>query len=218
MFMDCIKERGIKMNEINGVEKIFLGRLESLLSKFDEIDSIVNDIEEMIEEHPKKQSESDLLLSDYYHRLENENLTDTEILNIGKKIHDARIYRRKLNRANALMGCYTKHKEKIRYSVRANREMFRNAIKKTNDTLYEDYQYRILTDNDFKNLKTNENIKKHVTTISKEHKKRGKGITKEQIEEYVKEGMGTVAIANKFNVKAPYISFLKKKYGLNKKD
>lgn len=73
------------MNEINGVEKIFLGRLESLLSKFDEIDSIVNDIEEMIEE------------------------------------------------------C-------------------------------------------------------------------------------VKEGIGTVAIANKFNVKAPYISFLKKKYGLNKKD
>ena len=41
------------MNEINSIEKIFLGRLESLLSKFDEIDSIVNVIEEMIEEHPK---------------------------------------------------------------------------------------------------------------------------------------------------------------------
>lgn len=206
------------MNEINSVEKIFLGRLESLLSKFDEIDTVVKDIDTMIEEHPKKQSESDLLLSDYYHRLENNDLSDTEVLNIGKKIHDARIYRRSLNRANALMGCYTKHKEKIRYSIRANREMFRNAIKKTNDTLYEDYQYRILTENDFKNLKVNKNTKKCADNVNKARRKRRKGLTKEQIESCLNQGMRTSEMAKKFDVSPTYISTLKKKYGLNKKD
>ena len=206
------------MNEINSVEKIFLGRLESLLSKFDEIDTVVKDIDTMIEEHPKKQSESDLLLSDYYHRLENNDLSDTEVLNIGKKIHDARIYRRSLNRANALMGCYTKHKEKIRYSIRANREMFKNAIKKTNDTLYEDYQYRILTDKDFKTLQQNRDKKECAEVTKRKRRKRRKGLTKEQIESCLNQGLKTSEMAKKFDVSPTYISTLKKKYGLNKKD
>lgn len=206
------------MNEINSAEKIFLGKLEALLSKFDEIDTIVKDIDTMIEEHPKKQSESDLLLSDYYHRLENNDLSDTEVLNIGKKIHDARIYRRNLNRANALMGCYTKHKEKIRYSLRANREMFRNAIKKTNDTLYEDYQYRILTDKDFKTLQQNQDNKEHAEVVKRQRGERRKGLTKEQIESCLNQGMRTCDIARKFDVANSYVSTLKKKYGLNKKD
>ena len=206
------------MNEMNSAEKIFLGKLEVLLSKFDEIDNIVKDIDKIIEEHPKKQSESDLLLSDYCHRLENNDLTDTEILNIGKKMHDARIYRRSLNRANALMGCYTKHKEKIRYSLRANREMFRNAIKRTNDTLYEDYQYRILTDKDFKTLQQNQDKKECVEVVKRERRKRRKGLTKEQIESCLNQGMKTSEMAKKFDVSPTYISTLKKKYGLNKKD
>lgn len=201
------------MNEINSAEKIFLGRLESLLSKFDEIDTIVKDIDTMIDENPKKQSESDLLLSDYYHRLENNNLSDTEVLNIGKKIHDARIYRRNLNRANALMGCYTKHKEKIRYSVRANREMFRNAIKKTNDTLYEDYQYRILKEEDFKQLSKSDKKVKNT-----EKRKYSKAPTKKELEKCLKDGMKVKDIAKKFGVASTYISTLKRKYGLNKKD
>ncbi len=204
------------MNEINSAEKIFLGKLEVLLQKFDEIDVITKDIEEMIEEHPKKQSESDLLLSDYCHRLENENLTDVEFLNIGKKIHDARVYRRALNRTNALMGCYTKHKEKLRYSVRANREMFRNAIKKTNDTLYEDYKYRILTENDFEDLKKDKNVKECVDNKENKRRKRRKGLTKEQIQECLNNGMKTTEIAKKYDVASTYISTLKKKYGLNK--
>lgn len=204
------------MNEMNSAEKIFLGKLEVLLSKFDEIDVIVKDINTMIEEYPKKQSESDLLLSDYCHRLENNDLTDTEILNIGKKMHDARIYRRSLKRANALMGCYTKHKEKIRYSLRANREMFKNAIKKTKDTLYEDYQYRILTDKDFKILQQNQDKKECAEVVKRQHGKRRKGLTKEQIESCLNQGMKTSEMAKKFDVSPTYISTLKKKYGLNK--
>lgn len=205
------------MNEINSVEKIFLGRLEGVLSKFDQIDNDMKEIDDMIEELPKQQSQSDLLLSDYYHRLENNDLSDAEFLNIAKKIHEVRIYRRTLNRANALMGCYTKHKEKIRYSIRANREMFRNAIKKTNESLYEDYQYRILTDNDLKDLKINHYIKE-VEIVNKKHRKRGKGISKEELEKCLNEGMKTKDIAEKFGVFSTYVSNIKKKYGFNKKD
>lgn len=202
------------MNEINSVDKIFLRNLENLLLKFNEIDKIVEEIDKMIEEHPDKQSQSDKLLSDYYHMLENDDLGDIELVNIGKKMHDARIYRRNLNRANALMGCYKKHKEKIRYSIRANREFFRQAIKKTNESLHEDYQYRILTENDIKNLSKNDDIK----IIKNTKRKYTKAPTKKELEKCLKDGMKLKDIGNKFGIRSTYISVLKKKYGLNKKD
>lgn len=73
------------MNEINSAEKIFLGKLEVLLQKFDELDNIAKEIKEIVDNEPEKQRQLDLLLSDYYHKLEDEELSDTEILNIGKK-------------------------------------------------------------------------------------------------------------------------------------
>lgn len=206
------------MNEINSAEKIFLGKLEVLLQKFDEIDVIANDIKDIIENEPEKQRQLDLLLSDYYHRLENEDLTDVEILNIGKKIHETRVMRRDENRVATLIACFEQNKNKIQYCVKANREMFRQAMKLKRKTLHEDYKYRVLTDNDFKELKVDKNVKKCVEVINKKRKKRGEGITKEQLEECINNGMGTMEIARKFDVKPPYISTLKKKYGFNKKD
>ena len=78
------------MCEINSAEKIFLSKLEILLSKFDEIDAINEEIQQIIDDEPEKQRQLDLLLSDYYHLLESDDLSDIEILNVGKKIHDTR--------------------------------------------------------------------------------------------------------------------------------
>jgi len=198
------------MNEINSVEKIFLSKVENILSKFNEIDIIVEEINNMIEENPNNQKQADLLLSDYYHILENDNLSDVELINISKKIHDARLYRRGLNRLNALLGCYEKHKEKIKYSVRSNREMFKQSLINVNNKLYEDYQYRVLNEEDVKELsKSSEKL------VNNGKRKYGKAPTKKELEECMKQGMKNKEIGMKFNLTPSYVSVVKKKYGLN---
>ena len=143
------------MCEINSAEKIFLSKLEILLSKFDEIDAINEEIQQIIDDEPEKQRQLDLLLSDYYHLLESDDLSDIEILNVGKKIHDTRTLRRDENRVSTLIACYEQHKNKLQYSVKSNRDMFRQAMRLKTKNLHEDYKYRILTDNDFESFKAN---------------------------------------------------------------
>ena len=206
------------MNEINSAEKIFLGTLERFLQTFDTLDEIAKEIKDIVENEPEKQRQLDLLLSDYYHMLENDDLTDVEILNIGKKIHETRVMRRDENRVSTLIACFEQNKNKLGYSVKANRQMFRQAMSLKRKTLHEDYKYRILTDNDFESLKVDNNAKKCGEVVNKKRRKRGEGITKEQLGECIKQGMRTVDIARKFDVKDPYVSLLKKKYGFNKKD
>lgn len=138
-----------------------------------------------------------------------------------KKIHEIRLQRRDENRVSTLIACFEQNKNKLGYSVKANRDMFRQAINLKRKSLHEDYKYRILTDNDFETLKVDKNRKEIAVTNKekevKKRKKRGKGITKEQIEECLNQGMKTSEIAKKFNVQQPYVSLLKKKYGFNKK-
>lgn len=198
------------MCEINSAEKIFLSKLEILLSKFDEIDAINEEIQQIIDDEPEKQRQLDLLLSDYYHLLESDDLSDIEILNVGKKIHDTRTLRRDENRVSTLIACYEQHKNKLQYSVKPNRDMFRQAMRLKTKNLHEDYKYRILTDNDFESFKANGDV------CFNAHKKKKKFITKEQIEDCIRDGVRTNDMAKKFDVTASYISRLKKKYGLDK--
>lgn len=206
------------MNEVNSAEKIFLSKLQVILKKFEEIDALNKEVQEIIDNEPEKQRQLDLLLSDYYHMLENEDLSDIEILNIGKKIHETRVLRRDESRVSALIACYEQQKNKLQYSVRANRELFKQAMALKCKTLHEEYKYRVLTDTDFNSLKKNTVVKTITVEEEKQKRKRRKGITKEQLEECIESGMKTKDIAEKFQVFSTYVSNMKKKYGLNKKD
>lgn len=199
------------MNEINNAEKIFLGKLEVFLQTFDTLDRIGKEIQELIDNEPEKQRQLDLLLSDYYHMLENDDLSDTEILNIGKKIHDTRVLRRDENRVSTIIACYEQHKNKLQYSVKSNRDFFRQAITNRCKNLHEDYKYRVLTEDDIKGFKKEDKVEK------KEKRQRRKGISKEELQDCLNKGMKTKDIANKYSVFATYVSNMKKKYGLNKK-
>lgn len=198
------------MCEINSAEKVFLGKLEVLLSKFDEIDKINEELQEIIDNEPEKQRQLDLLLSDYYHMLENDDLSDVEILNVGKKIHDTRVLRRDENRVSTLIACYEQHKNKLQYSIKTNRDMFRQAMRLKTKGLHEDYKYRILTDNDFEEFKKSDNL--DIKYLKKRHKR----VSKEELEECLNNSMRTKDIAEKFSVTPSYISMLKKKYDLDK--
>jgi len=192
--------------ENNNKETLFLAKLELMINKMDELDSISNDITVMLEELPKLQQNIDYELSDYYHKMEEPDTTDIEFVNIGKKIQECRRIRNDLNCLYNLKKAYDENKNKLFWSPSHNREEFRKSIKYARKYLHEDYKYRVLTEEDMKSFK--KQPKEKVITI-----KKGK-ITKEQLEECLASGMRNKDIAKAFGVDDSYISKLKAAYGL----
>lgn len=194
--------------ENNSVENIFLGKLELMLTKLNELDSLTAEISEIIKEQPNKQQQIDWKLSDYYHKLEDLTTTDTEFINIGREIQKARLIRADYTRTYEIIKCYNENKDKLFWSPIHNREEFRKAIKYAIKYLHEDYKYRVLTDIEIKDLKK----------VSKEKViKVNNKLTKEKLEECLANGMKNKDIAAAFKVDDSYVSKLKKKYGLNRR-
>lgn len=190
----------------NSKENIFLGKLELMLAKFDELDKLTTEINNIISTQPNNQQQIDWMLSDYYHKLEDVTTTDTEFINIGKKIQQARLIRADYTRVYEIIKSYNENKDKLFWSPLHNREEFRKAMQNAIKYLHEDYKYRILTEDDMKTFK--KQPKEKVITI-----KKGK-ITKEQLEECFASGMRNKDIAKAFGVDDSYISKLKAAYGL----
>lgn len=190
----------------NSKENIFLGKLELMLAKFDELDKLTTEINNIISTQPNNQQQIDWMLSDYYHKLEDVTTTDTEFINIGKKIQQARLIRADYTRVYEIIKSYNENKDKLFWSPLHNREEFRKAMQNAIKYLHEDYKYRILTEDDMKTFK--KQPKEKVITI-----KKGK-ITKEQLEECLASGMKGIEIAAAFGVDDSYISKLKAAYGL----
>lgn len=197
------------MNEINSKEKMFLGKLKALLDTFDSMDKIVEEINDIIDKQPNEQSRIDQLLSDYYHILENDDLSDEEIINIGKKIHEIRLQRRDENSVGKLIHCYDINKNKLMYSNKSNRQMFYQAIANLKKTLHEDYKYRILTDNDIIDLK-----EKKIKKTKKCKRKYSTAPSLDELIECLSEGMKNKEISEKFDITPTYVSVLKRKYNL----
>lgn len=189
----------------NNKENIFLGRLELMLSKFEELDSIFSEINEIIKEQPSNQQQIDWELSDYYHRLEDENTTDNEFISIGKKIQKARLIRADYQRTYELIKAYNENKEKIFYCPKTNRADFRKAIQYAMKYLHEDYKYRVLTEDQLNDIK--EESKQRKTTSK---------LTKTDIIDCLKQGMKSIEIARKYEVNPSTITRMMQRYGIDK--
>ena len=190
----------------NCKENIFLGKLELALSKFEELDSIFEEINDLIKEQPSNQQQIDWELSDYYHKLEDINTTDTEFINIGKKIQKARLVRGDYQRTYELIKAYNENKDKIFYCPKTNRTDFRKAIQYAMKYLHEDYKYRVLTPDQLNDLK------------AESKKTTKKKLTKEDIINYLKQGVKGVEIARKHNVNPSTITRMMQRYGIDKND
>lgn len=187
----------------NNKENIFLGRLELALTKFEELDSLFAEINDLIKEQPSNQQQIDWELSDYYHKLEDINTTDTEFINIGKKIQKARLIRADYQRTYELIKAYNENKDKIFYCPKTNRVDFRKAMQYAMKYLHEDYKYRVLTEDQLNDLKEEVKTRKNASKLSKE-----------DIINYFEQGMKSIDIARKHNLNPSTVTRLKEKYGL----
>jgi hypothetical protein len=127
-------------------------RNEIVLEKISQVIELLNEIDSMIENCPKEQQNIDYQLSDLYHLIENNELSDEASIAVVKKIHELRKIRRSLDNEFKIENTYNTHKSKL--PGRENRQFLLNEIHKTIKTLGVKYKNRVLTDEDITEILT----------------------------------------------------------------
>ena len=183
----------------------FLIQIKKILNLFDELEKEIGIADEMCNKLPELKSDVDKLLSDYYHIIEDEELDSKGYEKIGELIHKERKKRRDIIWLDALTKVYLNHKNQLLISPKSNRSMFSNTIQKTLSGLDTSYNYRILSEEDVKDI-----------VNFKEEPKRKTKYDIDKIQQMLNDGYTMVKIAEEFGTNQPNISRLCKKYGLKK--
>ncbi len=125
-------------------------RDEILVEKIKNVIQTLDEIDDMIKTQSTELQNVDFELSDYYHLIENNELSDVASIKIVKKIHDLRKKRRTLNNEYEIENTYQTHKSKLPGTE--TRKFLANEIYKTVKKLNSEYKNRIVTENDIKDL------------------------------------------------------------------
>ena len=111
---------------------------------------ILDKIDEMIKTQSIELQKIDYELSDLYHLIENNELSDEASVNVIKRIHDLRKERRSLNNEYEIESTYQTHKSKL--AGNGTRQFLATEILKTVKQLGKKYTNRVLTEEDIKKL------------------------------------------------------------------
>lgn len=111
---------------------------------------ILDKIDEMIKTQSIELQKIDYELSDLYHLIENNELSDEASVNVVKRIHDLRKERRALNNEYEIENTYQTHKSKL--AGNGTRQFLATEILKTVKQLGKKYTNRVLTEEDIKSL------------------------------------------------------------------
>ena len=183
---------------------IFLAKLQLVMTTLDELDDIAK-------RNPTRQQMIDYEISDYLHLLQNEDLSDEKILELSKRLKQARLTRVSLFNTSELIKTYMNNNKVLIYSE--HRRKLKDAIEEKMKTLNNNYNYRILEQEDV------DSFKECIVVETKVRKRRGKyEITKEMLEEKLEKGMKNKEIAVELGCEQSYISILKKKFGLGMRE
>ena len=121
-----------------------LMRSEILLNKIKDVVKILDEIDEMINTQATELSKVDSELSDWYHIIENRELTKEEGYKIIERIHELRVIRRGLNNEHELENTYQTHKSKL--TGNETRQFLWSEICKAEKKLNQEYKNRVLTE------------------------------------------------------------------------
>ena len=125
-------------------------RDELIVEKIKDAVKILDEIDDMINSQSNELQTIDLELSDLYHLIENNELSDEASVKIVKRVHDLRKLRRSLNNEFEIESVYQTHKSKL--AGNNTRRFLANEIYKTVKQLGKKYNNRILTDEDVKSI------------------------------------------------------------------
>lgn len=125
-------------------------RDEIIVEKIKSAIKVLDEIDEMINSQALALQLVDYKLSDLYHLIENNELSDEASINVVKFIHALRKQRRSLNNEHEIEITYQTNKSKMTGSE--TRQFLANEIFKTTKRLNQEYKNRVLTEEDISNL------------------------------------------------------------------
>lgn len=190
-------------------------KLTIFLAKLQQVLNLLDDIDEMISNNPSDQSNTDTLLEDYKHLIEEnaDNMSDDAKINMINYYAKARLTRRNNKNFYEVTKYYNNNRQKLQYKS-GRQNLYREVQNKLNN-LGNKYNYRVLTDDEVKNFinyvdNTSDDKNKETNKI----KHRNVKVSKDELEKLLKDGNKSVDIAKMYGVTSQYISLLKKKYGI----
>ena len=184
-----------------------LGKINNVLTLLDEIDIIM-------EELPEKQSNIELLRSDLEHLLEDKEMGSIGYKNIARELEKVRKQRRHLKKAYEISKCFKNNRGKITY--KEQRPFVRQALETCFKELQTSYNYRLLNAKNIQDLLGNEkhDTTKKVTSLASVILKNGKTVTRDEVESLLNEGKNNTEIGEIYGLTASGISRLKEKLGI----
>jgi hypothetical protein len=190
-------------------------KLTIFLAKLQQVLNLLDDIDEMIGNNPSDQSNTDTLLEDYKHLIEEnaDNMSNDAKINMINYYAKARLTRRNNKNFYEVTKYYNNNRQKLQYKS-GRQNLYREVQNKLNN-LGNKYNYRVLTDDEVKNFinyvdNTSDDKNKETNKI----KHRNVKVSKDELEKLLKDGNKSVDIAKMYGVTSQYISLLKKKYGI----
>ena len=133
-------------------------RDEIVVEKIIEAVKVLDEIDEMISTQGQELQKVDLELSDLYHFIENNNVTNETSVKLIDRIKYLRLIRRSLQREYEIENAYKNNSSKMMGTN--SRPFLLSTIKQTVKNLNTEYKNRVLTDEDIENLQSTEKKKR----------------------------------------------------------
>lgn len=124
-------------------DKLIIDKITNAISILDEIDN-------MIKTQSEELQKVDYKLSDLYHLIENNELSDEASINVVREIHLLRKERRSLNNEHDLEVVYQNQKQKM--IGNDSRQFLVTELNKTNKRLNSEYKNRVYTEEEIEQL------------------------------------------------------------------
>lgn len=124
-------------------DKLIIEKISNAISILDEIDN-------MIKTQSEELQKVDYKLSDLYHLVENNELSDEASINVVREIHLLRKERRSLNNEHELEIVYQNQKQKM--IGNDSRQFIITELNKTNKRLNNEYKNRVYTEEEIEKL------------------------------------------------------------------
>lgn len=149
-----MEKREIEEVDNKQADKIFIKMIQDLIT-------ILNKLDNMIEARPTDQSRVDGKLQDWLHLMQSDDLEDEQYIIIGKQIKELRKERNALRKTSILHSYYENNKYGLIYNNKGQRDTFVAAMMKQWNESDKPYKPRVLDENTVNEI-LSENLSKKI--------------------------------------------------------
>lgn len=189
------------------IQNEFLVKLNNVFEAFDNAENLLDEVNNYLNnDFRENTSNTDLLESDLIHILENHELNDDIILNVGKKLEETLQTRRNWHNINEISMVWLKNYKKL-YN-RQEREFFKNSISSVVRNLDKPYNYRVLSEDDINDL-MNSKKEEHIKSTTRKKYLKLTNEEKQEVKNELANGIAISKIVKKYNISRSQAYILK---------